>query len=358
MSIPTDDFERFDTPANGSRFFQTYIEATNESTGTVVLSWDYEDPFLFNPAFDPSRILYDSNYCTGVADLNGATALPTLDYFPSVLQHFDQQPTVCDIGCGQGEFVEVLRKDGFSATGFDPALRQASPYLRPRLWQPQDEAADLYVMRCVLPHIPDPWDFVRSLAESSPSALLLVEYQSIDWILEQDMWFLIGHGHVNYFELRDFESRFTVVDSGSWAGGEWGWVLIQPSSYVPAPPREFANPERLRSLLTVRRNTLAAVRSQKKPIALWGAAGKGIILGHALQEAGAMIVGVIDSNPTKWGTFLELSGIPVLSPTQALGGLPKNTLILVCNPNHFDVVAEIVGETYLVWPANRAWEIK
>jgi len=157
--------------------------------------------------------------------------------------------------------------------------------------------------------------------------------------------------------MRDFESRFTDVDSGSWADGEWEWVLIQPSSYVPAPPRKIANLEKLRSLLKVRRNTLDSVRSRKRPIALWGAAGKGIILGHALQEAGAMIEGVIDSNPTKWGTYLELSGIPVLSPTQALGGLPKNTLILVCNPNHFVEVAEMVGESHLVRPANRALEI-
>ena len=357
MSAPTEDFEKFETPANGSRFFQTCTKATSESTGTVLLRWNYADPYLFNPAFDPSLILYDSNYCTEVADLNGATDLPTLEYLPRVLQHFDQKPTVCDIGCGQGEFVEALRRDGFLATGFDPALRLDNPYLHPRLWQPQDAEADLYVMRCVLPHIPGPWEFVQSLAESSPSSLLLVEYQSIDWILEQDMWFLIGHGHVNYFAMRDFESRFTVLDSGSWADGEWEWVLIQPSSYVPAPPREFANPEKLRSLLTVRRNTLASVRSEKRPIALWGAAGKGIILGHALQESGAMIVGVIDSNPTKWGTFLESSGIPVLSPTQALEELPKNTLILVCNPNHFAAVAEVVGESYLVQPANRAWEI-
>jgi len=351
------DFEKFDTPANGSRFFKTCIEATSESTGTVALSWDFEDPFLFNPAFDSARILYDSNYCTEVADVNGVTSLPTLDYFPDVLQFFDQKPAVCDIGCGQGEFVEALRKDGFSATGFDPVLRHSTHYLHPRLWQPEDAVADLYVMRCVLPHIPKPWDFIQTLASSSPSALLLVEYQSIDWILDQDMWFLIGHGHVNYFDLRDFESRFTVVDSGSWAGGEWAWVLIQPGSYVPATHKDFAKSGKLRTLLAGRRNTLAAFKSQKRPIALWGAAGKGIIFGHAMQEAGAMIVGVVDSHPTKWGMFLEVSGIPVLSPTEALGGLPKDTVILVCNPNHFAAVAEMVGDAYLVWPANRAWEI-
>ena len=37
---------------------------------------------------------------------------------------------IVDIGCGKGGFVELLRKNGFNAIGYDNAYQGSSPYIR------------------------------------------------------------------------------------------------------------------------------------------------------------------------------------------------------------------------------------
>jgi SAM-dependent methyltransferase len=221
-----------ETPANGARFFKTRKLALEAPAGKVRFDWNEEDPYLYNSAFDPSLIRYDEHYWTCASDLKGLATVPTLDYLPEILgRYFNSNPSIIDIGCGQGEFVEALRKVGVEASGYDPVAREDTSYVFKRYWQPTDPPADLYVMRCVLPHISDPWAFVQSVARSSPNGLVLIEFQRSEWVLENDLWYQISHGHVNYFSVLDFESRYDVVHQGEFSDGEWGWVLIDPSTY-------------------------------------------------------------------------------------------------------------------------------
>ncbi len=148
-------------PGNASRFFRTREEALEQPDGEVHLVSDSEDPFIRNASFDASLIRHDQSYCTSVVDLDQVVQLPTSSYFiDRVAPHLHGRRQVVDIGCGQGEFVELLRRSGVAAVGYDPVLRCESPHLHRRYWSPDELPAELYVMRCVLPHIPDPWEFL------------------------------------------------------------------------------------------------------------------------------------------------------------------------------------------------------
>ena len=217
---------RFHVPANSSRFFQDYSEAVSQPEGIVHLFWDQVGEIIVNQDYVAELIKFDSQYCTAVSSIGTKNIIPTLTYFDKVLQFFDCLPRVIDIGCGQGEFVYELRKRHINAIGFDPVLRSNTSFLQSKLWEPSDKPGDLYVMRCVLPHIQNPWKFLNQIFISAPRAKVLIEFQRIEWILEQQIWYQVSHDHVNLFSLNDFNVKYKVFDSGTFSNGEWGWVLI------------------------------------------------------------------------------------------------------------------------------------
>ena len=114
--------------------------------------------------YNPSLVKFDEQYCTSVSTIESNFSLPTLDYFDEILNFLGPHPRVVDIGCVQGELVMELQKRGYKAVGYDPVSRVDSPYISKTFWNPKDsEEADLFVMRCVLPHISEPWLFLDLL---------------------------------------------------------------------------------------------------------------------------------------------------------------------------------------------------
>ena len=265
----------FIVPANSSRFFRSQKVALEQPTGAIRLGWDSNDPLLVNTLFDSSLIRYDEAYCTSVVDLDRVTQLPTLDYFDEVTPYLCDQAIIVDIGCGQGEFVDALRHQGWDATGFDPVVRRREAHLRARYWEPEkDRGADLFVMRCVLPHIPNPWNFLAEIAESSPGALVLIEFQRLEWIITEQIWYQISHDHVNLFSVRDFLDRYAVLASGEFNNSEWAWVLVDPGSFRSPLAVESSHVTQIRELLRHREGMLAGAAASSRQIAIWGGPAK------------------------------------------------------------------------------------
>lgn len=324
-------------PANCARYFADQSVALAQPTARLDLVWDPLGHYIHNRAYDGTLIRHDNDYYTGVVNLEGVAQVPTLDYFSRVAGHFDTGFRTIDIGCGQGEFVNGLLDRGYSATGFDPVLETPMPHLVDRYWKPGDASADLYVMRCVLPHIPDPWRFLRAIAEADPGARVLVEFQSLDWIADQSIWYQLSHDHVNLFRPQDFSARFSVIDSGHFSDGEWAWVLIDPRERPLGPPVECERPDAISNLFKARGAFLSAARESDRAIVVWGAAGKGQVLCHAMAISGVSDVVAVDADDRRWGRFLEGSGVEVISPELCRSDL-MDRQVLVANPSHLEVV--------------------
>ena len=336
----------FQAPGNSSRFFEDHSEAVRQPLGNIQLVWNSSDKIIVNHEYSPELIKYDSKYCTSVSEIGGKYIIPTLTYIEHVLNHLRESAIVIDIGCGQGEFVIELRNRGVEAWGFDPVVRTRSPFLQAKYWDSKDKAGDLYVMRCVLPHIQNPWEFLTRIANSSPGALVLIEFQRIEWILEHKVWYQISHDHVNLFSISDFSQRFKMIDSGTFSNGEWGWVLVDPSEQRNLD-RSFldVHKQNFKELFSEKVIFLQQISVVDSPIAIWGAAGKGIVLAHALIESQKKVF-AIDADSMRWGRYLEASGALVISPADLLENAAKGTIIFVCNPNHFDEVKKYVGDKF------------
>ena len=304
------------------------------------MAWEEDDPYLYNAAFDPSLIAHDQAYCTTVRDLTGAIRSP----LSGTLTAFSAMPSI-ETSLTSGA-VKVSSYAPFNSAGSRPADTTRScarnrPSLHSRYWRPTDEAdAGLFVMRCVLPHIPEPWEWIRSMGEDHPRALLLIEYQRLEWMAEHDVWYQLAHDHVNQFTVADFAARFEVVDQGNFANDEWAWVVIRPDTYRRPAPRGCDLRDALDGLIAARHRMLTALTGLR--VALWGAAGKGIILAHALTQAGAEVSFAVDADPARQGKFMDVSGVEVIAPEEAIARLTDHELV-VCNPNHRRAVRELVA---------------
>lgn len=130
-------------------------------------------------------------------------------------------------------------------------------------------------MRCVLPHIPQPWKFLEEIATHQKSALVLIEFQKLEWILRNKCWYQFCHDHVNQFSVFDFESRYEVLLKGSFANDEWGWVLFSPNSSRRITPNPCAQEQEIQELFHVRTQFLSHLIGSDRQRFVWGAATKG-----------------------------------------------------------------------------------
>ena len=338
-------------PANASRLFETIDEALLQPIGEIQLAASSEHEYVYNLAFKISQIRYDLNYCTSdTFHFNESK-----DYFERLLPKLVRFNSFVEIGCGQGEFIEYLRDLGFDAVGFDPVLKQPTDYLVNQLWTLSNErvfiptidsANTLYIMRCVLPHIPEPYSFLDSIFEHHPNAGVLIEFQRRDWIEQNKVWSQISHDHVNIFSEGDFKNHYSVLASGIFSNNEWAYILLTKRIKPRVKVELMNNNDEFEKIFKTREEELAHLNEINRPIAIYGAAGKGIVFGFTLIDAGFNNVYAIDADKNRQGKHMDSSGIKVLGLEEAINNLPKNSIIAVMNPNHLASVSEYFNQKF------------
>ena len=333
-------------PVLQNRVFATAAEALASATGDVVLVQDRDTGLIFNAAFDPERLEYDSNYqneqaCSGVfqSHLDAVTAV--------IHRHFHGRSLI-EVGCGKGYFLEHLQAQGYVITGIDPAYEGSNPgIVKARFERGLGLAADGVILRHVLEHVPDPMNFLSNIAEANGGrGSIYIEVPCFDWICRRRAWFDIFYEHVNYFRMADFERMFgRIMESGRVFGGQYLYVvaglasLRQPefdqSSTLAFPDDFLGGIDRL-----------AAIARDSARNAVWGAASKGVIFSVYMRRAGAQIAFVIDINPVKHGKYLAGSGLRVAPPAEAAQRLQPGDTIFVMNSNYLDEIAAQSDKQY------------
>lgn len=347
-------FGSYETPSNVSRTHATHESAVSAPTGILSFSIDGETGLIRNSRYDASLVKYDDSYSTVVACSDGFMS-DSLAVVASLLQDMPAVGSVLDVGCGQGEFVRALRSRGIEASGIDPVVCSDEPFLIQGFWAPGDTPADLYVLRCVLPHMEQPFEILEQLWERQPEALVYVEYQRIEWMVENSIWYQLCHDHVCQFVLDDFIQRSTVVGHGVFAEGEWQWVLLakdlirREQSLINESRFEYSKLmlEEMQNTRSTQLTSSSLHDSAASNLVIWGAAAKGAVFTEAIAPLRSMPV-VVDLEPTKHGRFLEKSGVEVASPSVLRGFDPAATTIFVANPRHLQSVKALVPEGFRV----------
>lgn len=325
--------------------------------------------FVFNRAFDASRLDYGQDYDNTQSHSAYFDAYldQRVDYLVEVLGV--RNARVVEVGCGKGHFLRKLVAypgAGNSGVGFDPTYVGPHQDLDGRLSFRRvfydascaDMPADVVVCRHVIEHVAEPLVLLRALRAAlaqSPQARVFFETPCVEWILRNRVLWDFFYEHCALFSAaslrRAFERADFSVDRVCHVfGGQYLWLEARlaarsartPDTSLPvtfpdgadgadgaALARDYgASEEILRRAWPAR---LAALAAQGK-VAVWGAGAKGVSFANLADPEGRILDCLVDINPHKQGCFVAGTGHPIVVPAQLVPRGVRNVVLM--NPNY------------------------
>lgn len=338
-------YQAQDFPVFQNRMYSSRREARDCPKGDLLVVENQKTGLVYNTYFRQELVDYDANYQNEQAvsrlfhqHLEQVAAI--------VHEHLGRQGLI-EVGCGKAHFLEMLEKNGFDITGFDPAYEGGNQRVRKEYFRENSELkANGLILRHVIEHIADPVGFLQMLkASNGGQGKVYIEVPCLDWICDHRAWFDIFYEHVNYFRLSDFKRIFgEICDSGRIFGGQYLYVVAEMASL--RTPKYDSNdavdfPEDF-----MRGLNFSEQGGTEQPACVWGGASKGVIFSLLRERAGHPVSIVIDVNPAKQGKYLPGTGLRVESPEGALKKLPTGSTIYVMNSNYLEEIKTMSNNAY------------
>ena len=331
-------FTAEDYPVLQNRTYENVEEARNCRTGQIRLVQDMSTGLIFNEAFDADLINYDINYHN--EQTYSKYFRTHMAQIADLVSEAMSGTHLVEVGCGKGDFLELLQSRGSSITGFDPAYDGNNKDIERRYFTDQFEKKNNgLILRHVLEHVSDPVDFLKRLRDANGgTGLVYIEVPCFDWILKNRAFFDVFYEHVNYFRLADFFAIFgEVIYAKHSFGGQYLSIIADLST--------IRKPKSMSSLIVdLQPGFFPSKLEGNHNEIVWGAASKGVVYSMLRERSGCPVSRVIDVNPSKQGRYLPVTGLKVQSPADGLLELPRDCNILVMNPNYFSEIQKIVGD--------------
>ncbi len=364
-------FEIEAAPVLCNVLWSTRAEALEAARAPIRLGYCEACEFVYNLAFDPSVVEYSVGY------ENSLHCSPHFQHYAfelvdELIERYGlRNKDIVEIGCGQGEFLNLLCRRGRNrGVGFDPSFHEqpgvelAVDVSIKRAHFTENQArrsADLICCRHVLEHIARPLEMlseVRRSVDDNVNALVFFEVPNGLWTLEElGIWDII-YEHCSYFvpvSLRRLFERagFEVLNARARYGGQFITIEARPSIGRPHHHKvaecgttisnavdSFAGVyERMVSAWQSRLRSLAA-RGER--VAVWGAGSKGVSFLNVMQVSYDEVPIVVDLNPQKHLKYVAGTGQKVIAPDTLMDHRP--TSIIVMNPLYRDEIRRTLGE--------------
>lgn len=213
-------------------------------------------------------------------------------------------------------------------------------------------------------------------ARLAPGGTLLLQYHSLQTIVRHRQWNALRHGHYAYYSTTALLAMLSAV--GFHARTAWtfdlygGTVLLAARRDADGP----GSPDHVVNALLAREDraritdsrTLAglqdAARDQARALRDWlktaqatgqavlgyGAASRAVALLHIAEVDSDLLPAVADASPTKQGSRMPGTSIPIISPEQLISRRPDAVLLFVP-----DLLAEVRASYPQIEAAGGRW---
>lgn len=309
--------------------------------------------FMFNRAFDEAQMSYGREY-EGSQGSSGTFNVFARGLAQRWIDRYGlRNKTVLEIGCGGGEFLELICELGNNrGIGFDPACTPrttgrvkyiADQYGR----QYADLPADFVCCRHTLEHIPRTRDFVRMLRQAlGGHREVVVGFELPDtWrILKEGAFWDVYYEHCSYFTAgslarlfrgggfdllhleRDYADQYLVIGARPGVGANDPRMIEEPADQIVSAAMNFGRLVDEKCQMWRRRFE----QWDGRRIILWGSGSKGVGFLTTIGLDDEKVPCVVDINPKKQGKFMAGTGQRIIAPAELAGYQPH--VVIVMNP--------------------------
>ncbi len=327
---------------------------------------------IFNASFDKNKLQYGPEYenSQGYSPLF-RQYLHTLA-LRLISTHPLREKQILEIGCGQGEFLQLLCTLGQNTgRGIDPGYRPIRLRDGDKDIQYVTETFDpdhtvlpqngLICFRHVLEHLDRPGDFLRRIGERlRPGAgtVLYCEVPNAEFMIRENRIWDLLYEHCSYFVRKSLvhifsRAGFRILNIREDFGGQFLCCEAVVSSGSEHPIHSSVS----ESVLSMFSETLedrisqwqaragrAHLRGER--IGLWGAGTKGVMLANQIPLANLECL--IDINPRKQGKFVACAGHAIIAPLSLRHAALDR--IFITNPTYHNEIEDILAKSGLTIP--------
>lgn len=369
-------------PVHSVLLMETREEAVNFRRGDISLAFCERCGFISNAAYDPSLQRY-SPRCEESQGFSQTFSKFSQTLAEGLVRRYGlQKKEIVEIGCGKGEFLNLLCEIGENTgVGFDPAysagwdsrqggrVRFVNDFYSDKY---AEAGADLIVCKMTLEHVGRPGELlsaIRSSACKRPGSALFFQVPDTTRVLYELAFWDIYYEHCSYYTVYSLRSLlrrcgFLVTDIKKDYDGQYILCEARPgdNSIMENCPEKRQELESLKfavryftensaQKIAIWKKKLRDFRSTGYRTVLWGSGSKAAAFLTTLGVSDE-IGFVVDINPYRQGTFVAGTGHEIVGPSFLKDYKPD--AVIAMNPVYRDEIrlelASLSLEAALITP--------
>jgi len=348
-------------------------EAVELQKGDISLAFCPACGFISNISFEPNLQNYFTHNYDATQAFSGTFNSFHRDLALRLIAQYDlREKKIVEIGCGQGEFLDLLcGLSGSTGVGFDPAyvegkwvgtakdrIKIVKDYYTEE--NSQQYKADFICCKMTLEHIHEPFDFVKMVAHSvrdQPDTIIFFQVPNAQYVLQEVAFWDIYYEHCSYFSHIALNNvfrlcGFQVIDTSLEYDDQYLLLEAKPAKSTDRPienrSSEFAKlmddviefQSKSSDVINGWRDRIRKLFLSGKKVVVWGGGSKAVAFLTTL-EIHDEIEYVVDINPNKHGMYLAGSGQKIVSPEFLRTYEPD--IAIAMNPIYMDEIRNILG---------------
>jgi len=335
-------------PVLNNVVYKSIDEAKSCQTGKIKLAYCSKCCFVYNLCYNLELLTYGQDY-----NSNRCFSPYYVNYLDALVKHcsidLKKEHKILEIGCGDGSFLKRLCSHaGVKGVGYDASYKGNMLYNEQIKFVPQvfipaqeNQIFDVIFLRHILEHIPQPYDFLDDICQSSAvvrGTKLWIEVPDFNWIVKNGVYYDITYEHCNYFTRSSMhflltQLGFEVVSQTNIFGEQYLLVeaiYTQKKCINSDISKRLLSTSNLEQALQKNKQRFEQLVRENDDVCVWGASGKGVIFLSELEDKLlSKIKYVVDINQEKQGQFLPLSGKKIVSPERLKDINTKLTLLIM-----------------------------
>ena len=301
---------------------------------------------IFNHSFDYSKVPYQENPNRMFND-SAVWKQYIQDISQKIAALLPENPTVVEIGCGDGSFLKTLKGHvgkgrflGFDPNGSANSDEQDIEFYK-SLFDPDEHVKeftpDIVICRHVVEHLTTPLELFQPLADNlrtlSKKSYLFIEVPCVDNAVASNRTSDYFYEHFSNFTKHSFTTFINnisndkiEVETAYTDEVVYGIVELCPreNSFQENAERFVAHQEAMKEQI---RNQLSDFESAGKKVAVWGGTGKSAAFMNYHKLAKERFPFVVDSDPLKYDYHVPGMGQLIRPPQFLLSNLVEIILI-------------------------------